>query len=61
MSKIKLDVVETEQLPVCPYCEKELNSICVNSRQRSLMECQKAMFCPYCRKLLGISLTRSAI
>jgi len=61
MASCKLDVVETDQLPVCPYCEKVLNSICVNSRQRSLVELQKAMFCPHCRKFLGISLTRSAI
>ena len=61
MSKPKLDVVETDELPVCPYCEKELNSICVNSRQRSLVEFQKTMFCPHCRKLLGISVSRSAI
>jgi hypothetical protein len=57
----KVTVVETDELPVCPYCETELNTIHVNARQKSLVESQKVCFCPLCRKVLGISYTRSAV
>ena len=54
-------VVETDEIPVCPYCEKELDTIHVNAKQKSLVEWQKISFCPHCKKVLGISFTRSAV
>jgi uncharacterized protein with PIN domain len=57
MAKIK--VIETDEVPVCPYCEKELSEV-HNAKQGSLVERHNICFCPHCRKVLGIAFTRSA-
>jgi uncharacterized protein with PIN domain len=48
VAKIKL--VEVDEVPVCPYCEEELNEIKVNARQAPwpLVEKQNVCFCPHC-------------
>ena len=58
MAKIK--VIETDEVAVCPYCEKELSEIHVNANQGSLVERHNICFCPHCRKVLGVAFTRSA-
>ena len=58
MAKIK--VIETDEVPVCPYCEKELSEIHVKRNQGSPVERHNICFCPHCRKVLGIAFTRSA-
>ncbi len=60
MERIKL--VEVDEIPVCPYCEEELDEIKVNAKQApwSLVEKHNVCFCPHCRKVLGVSFTRSA-
>ena len=61
MAKSKIEVIEKDEFPVCPYCEKELSEIHVNAKQSSLVEWHKIAFCPHCRKALGISFMRSAV
>jgi len=61
MAKPKIQVVETGEVPICPYCEQELTTLNVNSKQRSLVEFQKVFFCPHCRKVLGLSSMRSVV
>jgi len=58
----KIKILETDEVAVCPYCEKELSEIRVNAGQAkgSLVERHNVCFCPHCRKVLGISFTRSA-
>jgi hypothetical protein len=58
MAKIK--VIETDNAPVSPHCEKELSEIHVNSKQHSLVERHNICFSPHCRKVLGIAFPRSA-
>jgi glutaredoxin len=60
MAKIK--VIETDEIPVCPYCEKELSEFHVNTKQSSwsLVERHYVCFCPHCRKVLSIAFARSA-
>ena len=36
MAKIK--VIETDEAPVCPYCEKEPSEVHENTKQESLVE-----------------------
>ncbi len=62
MAEIKL--VEVDEVPLCPYCEKDLNEIKVNSKQAPwsvVKEMRNVCFCPHCRKLLGVSFTRSVL
>lgn len=54
----KIEFTETEELPVCPYCEKELGTVNVN-RTGFWIERQKVYQCPYCRKVLGVAFDRS--
>jgi uncharacterized protein with PIN domain len=56
----RIEVIETDEVPVCPYCEKELSEIYLNAKQGSLVERHNICFCPHCRKVLGIAFTRSA-
>ena len=55
----EIKVVEADEVPVCPYCEKELDEVHVNTKQRSLVERHSICFCPHCRKVLGVAFTRS--
>lgn len=54
----KIEFTETEELPVCPYCEKELGTVNVN-RTGFWIERQKVYQCPYCKKVLGVAFDRS--
>ena len=57
----KLKVVESDENPLCPYCENELTEVHVNTRQRSwsLGEKPAICFCPHCRRVLGISFSKA--
>ncbi len=47
-----IKIIETEQLPLCPHCEKELNT--VEKNIRGVWERHTVYICPHCRKLLSI-------
>ena len=59
----QIKVIETDDVPICPYCEKELSEIHVNAKQGSwpLVERHNICFCPHCRKVLSIAFTRGAL
>ncbi|MCX6826458.1 MAG: hypothetical protein NTV06_04200 [candidate division Zixibacteria bacterium] len=55
---IKITKME-DRLPVCPYCEKELNEIYFRAKGLGYIEAQHDVyFCPHCRKILGIGTSR---
>ena len=45
----KIELAWSDELPICPYCEKEIEQICSRGVKRSIAVC----YCPYCRKVLG--------
>lgn len=51
MSKVKIELVDMEQLPLCPYCEKELSSIAFKDKAWGA---RSVYACPHCRKILGM-------
>ena len=53
MSKNKLKVVDTEKLPVCPHCNKEMETI-ERVEWFGLMKNSCVYMCPHCRKILQI-------
>lgn len=48
----KIKVEWTEELPICPYCLKELDKI--EAMKRGHIVSHITYRCPYCKKLLGI-------
>lgn len=54
MSKIK--IVDTETIPKCPYCEKELEII--ERSFTSMLSSNVVYICPHCKKLLSIGVNR---
>lgn len=47
-----LALTNTRELPVCPYCEKELDRIAIYDK--GFFERHYVYTCPYCRKILSI-------
>jgi len=41
--------------PICPHCEKELDSVCLRHLESSILSRRSIYFCPHCRKVLGVS------
>ena len=56
----KLQLIQRDDLtPVCPHCDKELESIFVKSKGLGLIEGKNTIyFCPHCRKVLGFGQSR---
>jgi len=50
--KVKITEVE-DRIPICPYCEAELNNI--EKIYLGLTYQQSIYICPYCRKILSVS------
>lgn len=48
----KVDIIDVEDLPICPYCEKELNEI--GKVARGLFSVHNVYICPYCKKILSV-------
>jgi len=49
MSKTKL--ISVDFIPICPYCERELEEI--GSMSTGFLSVTKIIVCPFCRKILG--------
>lgn len=49
-----LEIVETEQDPICPHCEKPLRRVLAR-KMRTLLGVRFIYFCDGCRKVLGVS------
>lgn len=49
-----MEVIETVESPICPYCEKELTKI-YSKKISSNFGVRFIYFCTYCKKVLGIS------
>jgi len=49
MAKIKVRI--TEELPICPYCKKEISEILL--RQNGLIFISSIYMCPHCKSFLG--------
>ena len=41
--------------PVCPHCEKELNTLIARLLSASILSRRLVYCCPHCRKVLGIT------
>ena len=41
--------------PVCPYCDREINSLIARKLSASVLTRRMVYCCPQCRKVLGIS------
>ena len=50
MSKIK--IVESDVIPICPFCKEELPII--NLSSKGFLEYKKVFSCPHCRAVLGV-------
>ena len=50
MSKIK--IVDTDTIPKCPYCEKELETI--ERAYTGMLSSNVIYICPHCKKLLSV-------
>ena len=54
--KIKMKFQDSNSTPICPFCEKQLNSI---ERIHPELELTRVIvftyFCPHCKKVLGFS------
>ncbi len=48
----KIEIVDTEELPKCPHCGKELNEVLKNTTGSFTQHV--AYICPHCKKLLSI-------
>jgi uncharacterized protein with PIN domain len=49
-----INVIEDEQTPICPHCEKEIISVAARKMQ-STLGVRYLYFCNHCRKVLGVS------
>lgn len=60
MAEIPLNVSERNDLvPVCPFCEKELDQIFIKSKGFPIWVGKSMVcFCPHCRKVLGFAQSR---
>ena len=47
-------VEKTEVLPICPHCERELNTVWYQN-VHGVFGKRYIYFCPECRKVLGVS------
>ena len=50
MAKIK--IIETDSLPICPHCKRELNTVELISK--GIMERHMVYMCPHCKSILSI-------
>jgi uncharacterized protein with PIN domain len=50
MAKVRLEYIDV--LPICPYCEKELETI--QAIHKGIMSRTIIYICPHCRKVLSI-------
>ena len=41
--------------PVCPHCERELDSLLARQLAASVLSRRIVYCCPHCRKVLGVS------
>lgn len=48
----KIQLVESDTVPVCPYCNKQLQTIEVISK--GFIEQTMVYICPLCKKILSI-------
>jgi hypothetical protein len=48
----KIQIVQTDELPQCPYCDRELDVI--EKTTKGFIEKNIVYRCPYCKKLLSI-------
>jgi len=46
----KLKIEDSEETPICPYCEKELDRIL---RKATPFGLRRIYFCPHCKKVLN--------
>ena len=48
-----------DENPICPHCEQELHSVCINTKVRMPgffgTDYGQVYFCPHCRKVLGFA------
>lgn len=49
---VKIELQDTEELPVCPHCGKELNTILKNTK--GVWERHLVYMCSHCKKVLSI-------
>ena len=47
----KTKVISVDFLPICPYCETELEEI--GKASTGALSATKILVCPHCRKILG--------
>jgi len=53
----KLKTIDTEEIPQCPYCSKELvDPILRKQAAIDLLRSVYVFFCPYCKKLLPVGM-----
>lgn len=48
----KIEIIETEELPKCPHCGKELDKIL--KKIVGFLEEHTVYLCAYCKKMLSI-------
>lgn len=55
-----VNIVAKEDItPICPYCEKELDTIYYKSKGVSIIVGKNCLyFCPHCHKVLGMGQSR---
>lgn len=51
---INIKIEESNSLPKCPYCEKELDRVAHTKKIGNLLGQDKIYICPHCKKILGI-------
>lgn len=52
----KLRVHERDDLrPICPHCEREIDSLLSNKLDSSFLSARSVYCCPQCKKILGMS------
>ncbi len=49
---VKIKIVETESIPLCPHCTKELKTI--ERVAKGFIEQTVVFLCPHCKKVLSI-------
>lgn len=56
------ELQEVDYDPICPYCEKEIDQLCLHARRGATLLNKdeplagiSALSCPHCKKLLGTS------
>jgi uncharacterized Zn-finger protein len=53
MSNVRIVEAPTDQVPVCPYCKKELEEIWCKSEGLGFSGKDNLLMCPYCKALLA--------